>query len=72
MIPGFARSLIKQKIKQLYYEQKMIMEDIEFSSIPRRTSDPPQVSYRYCLSNLALKLCELKICILEEIMGGDS
>ncbi|MCK5127944.1 MAG: hypothetical protein KAR42_16925 [candidate division Zixibacteria bacterium] len=69
MILKFIRSLIKKKIKQLYYEQKMIMEDMEFWSIPRMSSAPPKVTYGYTMRNLVLKICDMKIVILEAILG---
>ena len=72
MILKFVRSLIKRKIKKLYYEQKMIMEDMEFWSIPRMSSNPPEIAFGYMMRNLALKICELKICIFEEILGEPS
>jgi len=68
MILKFIRSLIKRKIEQLYYEQKMILEDIEFFSIPRMSSDPPKTTFGYVMRNLALKICEMKIVIFEAII----
>jgi len=69
MILKFIRSLIERKIKYLYYEQKMIMEDMEFWSIPRMSSAPPKVTYGYTMRNLALSICDMKIAILEAILG---
>ena len=69
MILKFIRSLIERKIKQLYYEQKMIMEDMKFWSIPRMSSAPPVITFGYIMRNFTLKICDMKIAMLEAILG---
>ena len=69
MISKFIRVVIKGKIKRLNKERDMILGDMERFSLPRMTSDPPQVTYGFMLENLALKICEMKIVIMETIIG---
>ena len=68
MISKLIRFVIKGKIKRLNKERDMILGDMERFSLPRMTSDPPQITYGFMMENLALKICEMKICIFEEIL----